>query len=147
MRIAGTTTLAAAPEALRAVLADPERLGELLPNVEGFAWEDAPGGAFAAVIRPALALGEIPVRTVWQPRAGDGALRYRVEGRTDEHRVAFDVVLDVSGATAGGGSLVAWELDLHVTGTLRSAGQRVLVPIVDRQVRTVLAAAGEEAAP
>lgn len=149
MRIAGTTTLAAAPDAVRAVLADPERLGELLPNVEGFVWEEAPGGAFSAVIRPALALGEIPVRTVWEPLDGDGdgGLRYRVEGRTDEHRVAFDVALAISGAAAGGGSLVAWELDLHVTGTLRSAGQRVLVPIVDRQVRTVLAAAGEEAAP
>jgi carbon monoxide dehydrogenase subunit G len=169
MNVAGSAVLDASPAMVRELLDDPERLSAVLPNVDAFGWTDGPAeGSFAVTIRPALALGEIPVRTVWQRLEGsDGALRYRIDGRTDEHRLAFDVVLRVSaadgaagaggaggaggggaaeGAGAGraagaGGASVAWSLDCHVTGTLRTAGQRVLVPIVDRQVRAVLSAA------
>lgn len=147
MNVAGSTTLAVAPDALRALLEDPERLSALLPGVDAFGWTDGPvEGSFAVTIRPALALGEIPVRTVWERRPGSGEeLRYRVEGRTDEQRVAFDVVLRLAAADdddgGGGGAHVSWSLDCRFTGTLRSAGQRVLVPIVDRQVRAVLSAA------
>jgi len=143
MRVASTASLAAAPAAVRAVVADPERLAETLPNVRLFAWEDEPGGPFSAEIRPALALGEIPVRTVWEPLGGD-PVRYRVEGRTDEHRVAFDVTLAVD-PDGDGGTVVDWSLDVHVTGTLRSAGQRVLTAIVAAQARAVLAAVEEAA--
>lgn len=150
MIVAGKLSLAAAPSALRAVLGDPERLSRALPNVDRFGWsEGAQEGTFAVTIRPALGLGEIPVRTVWRrldPAAADGPLRYRVEGRTDEQRVDLDVVVAVAAAEAGGASLVDWQLGVHVTGTLRAAGQRVIAPIVERQVRLVLEAAGEEAA-
>jgi len=149
MIVAGSVTLAAAPAALRAVLDDPERLSRVLPNVDRFGWTDGPvEGSFAVTIRPALALGEIPVRTVWHrvdPDAADGPLRYRVEGRTDEQRVDLDVVVAVAPAQEGGAT-VEWQLGVHVTGTLRAAGQRVVAPIVERQVRLVLEAAGEEAA-
>ncbi|HEY4281360.1 MAG TPA: SRPBCC family protein [Conexibacter sp.] len=147
MIVAGSTTLALTPARLRALLEDPEQLSAALPGVDGFTWSERPGeGPFEATIRPALALGEIPLRTVWERQSGaEDELRYRVEGRTDEHRVAFDVVLRITpaanGAAGEAAATVAWELDCHVTGTLRSAGQRVIAPIVDRQVRTVLAAA------
>ncbi|HST40218.1 MAG TPA: SRPBCC domain-containing protein [Conexibacter sp.] len=159
MIVSGSVALAAAPAAVRAVLEDPETLSRALPNVDRFGWSDGPAeGSFAVTIRPALALGEIPVRTVWQrldvasadggasgAASADGPLRYRVEGRTDEQRVDLDVLLEIApdGAAA---SLVSWQLGVHVTGTLRAAGQRVVAPIVERQVRLVLEAAGEEAA-
>ncbi len=150
MIVAGRVTLAVAPAALRAVLDDPERLSRALPNVDRFGWSDGPvEGSFAVTIRPALALGEIPVRTVWHrvdPDAADGPLRYRVEGRTDEQRVDLDVVVAVAPAQEGAAATVEWQLGVHVTGTLRAAGQRVVAPIVERQVALVLAAAGEEAA-
>lgn len=143
MRIESSVTMAAEPSAVRAVVADPERLAEALPNVSGFSWADEPGGPFEAEIRPALALGEIPVKTTWEPLAGD-PVRYRVEGRTDEHRVAFDVTLTLEPGDDGG-TIVDWSLDVHVTGTLRSAGQRVLTAIVAAQARVVLAAVEEAA--
>jgi carbon monoxide dehydrogenase subunit G len=141
MNVAGSVVLDASVADVRSLLEDPERLSALLPNVDAFGWTDGPAeGSFEVTIRPALALGEIPVRTVWRRVAASGdALKYRIDGRTDEHRVAFDVALKVG--EEAGGALVSWSLDCHVTGTLRSAGQRVLVPIVDRQVRAVLRAA------
>lgn len=161
MIVSGSVALAAAPAAVRAVLDDPERLSRALPNVDRFGWSDGPAaGSFAVTIRPALALGEIPVRTVWQrldvasadagassgAASADGPLRYRVEGRTDEQRVDLDVLLEIAPGDGAAASLVAWQLGVHVTGTLRAAGQRVIAPIVERQVRLVLEAAGEEAA-
>lgn len=160
MIVSGSVALAAAPAAVRAVLEDPETLSRALPNVDRFGWSDGPEeGSFAVTIRPALALGEIPVRTVWQrvdaaggdgdapgAASADGPLRYRVEGRTDEQRVDLDVLLEIAPGDDAAASLVSWQLGVHVTGTLRAAGQRVIAPIVERQVRLVLAAAGEEAA-
>jgi carbon monoxide dehydrogenase subunit G len=162
MIVSGSVALAAAPAAVRAILDDPETLSRALPNVDRFGWSDGPeDGSFAVTIRPALALGEIPVRTVWQrldvasadggasgAASADGPLRYRVEGRTDEQRVDLDVLLEIAPGDGGesGSSRVSWQLGVHVTGTLRAAGQRVVAPIVERQVRLVLEAAGEEAA-
>ncbi len=87
------------------------------------------------------------MRTVWRrlDPVADGSLRYRVEGRTDEQRVDLDVAVAIAEGD-GGAALVDWRLGVHVTGTLRAAGQRVIAPIVERQVRLVLEAAGEEAA-
>ncbi|MDW5597890.1 SRPBCC domain-containing protein [Conexibacter stalactiti] len=160
MIVSGSVALAAAPGAVRAVLEDPETLSRALPNVDRFGWSDGPAeGSFAVTIRPALALGEIPVRTVWQrlestgvadaasaEASADGPLRYRVEGRTDEQRVDLDVLLEIAPGDSAAASRVSWQLGVHVTGTLRAAGQRVIAPIVERQVRLVLEAAGEEAA-
>jgi len=146
MRVAGATELAVPAAALRTALGDPERLVAALPHVDALGWDAAEDGSFTATIRPAIALGEIPVRTRWTPvRAGDPAvLRYRVEGRTDEHALALDAIV---ATTAGDGvTMVTWAVELHLTGTLRSAGQRVLEAIVARQVQLVLEAAARQAA-
>lgn len=148
MTVSGSTTLPAPVDAVRAALADPERLSRALPNVEGFGYTDGPdggaGGSFAVTIRPATGLGEVPFRTVWRPleAASPDALRYRVEGRGDEQRFALDATVTlVADPGAAGATRAAWEIDCRFTGVLRAVGQRVLAPVVDRQVRDVLAAA------
>lgn len=153
MNVAGSTTLAAAPSAVRAALGDPERLARALPNVDAFGPTDGPddgaGGSFAVTIRPALALGEARFRTVWRRVAGEpeGTLRYRVEGRGDEHRFALDATVTLADDPANPGATHAqWRLDCHFTGVLATVGQRVLAPVVDRQVRDVLVAAAQAAA-
>ncbi|HEY8584736.1 MAG TPA: SRPBCC domain-containing protein [Capillimicrobium sp.] len=142
MIVEGSETLDADPQALVAVLGDPERLVEALPRADGFAWIDRPGGAFEATIRPAIALGEVPVRTRWQRGAGTGpgTVVYAVEGRTDEHAVALDVELAVR-TGADGGAVADWRAACRFTGTVNSVGQRVLAPVVAAQARLVLRAA------
>lgn len=146
MNVAGHADLAASVVEIRAILADPRRLAQALPGVDDFAWDDGPGGdAFSATLRPAIALGEIPFRTVWrQLAAAPGLLRFHVDGRSDEHRLTMDVRLSLQ--ARGAGSLAAWEIQCHFTGTMLAVGQRVLPAVVNHQTRLVLAAAERAAA-
>lgn len=145
MNVSGSVELAASRDALHAVLADPARLVELLPHVDALSFDaEAGGDAFSATIRPAIALGEIPFRTRWQRVANEpDLLRYHVEGRADEHWLGMD--LAVALRPRDGGTLVAWDAACRFTGTMRTAGQRVLPAIVGHQARLVLEAAGRAA--
>lgn len=158
MKAAGLISLPAAAYAVRAALADPERLARALPNVDAFGHDDGPDdgadGSFAVTIRPAIALGEARFRTVWRPLAPGGAapadaahvLRYRVEGRGDEHRFTLDATVTLAAdADAPGATRATWDVDGHFTGALAAVGQRVLAAVVDRQVRDVLVAAAAQA--
>lgn len=66
------------------------------------------------------------------------------EGRTNEHWVRLDAQVDLQGADAATEGI--WSVDVRVTGTLRSATQRVIEADVDAQVRAVLDAVGHLAA-
>jgi carbon monoxide dehydrogenase subunit G len=141
MIVRGTFSFPGPPASVATVLRDPRRLVDALPNVDAWAWDDHEDGIFTARIRPALALGEVPMHTRWTPLPMDGlGARYRVDGRTDEHRLALDVELRLR--PEGTGAAAEWTVDCRVTGTLRSAGQRVLQAVVAAQARMVLAAIG-----
>lgn len=145
MIVDGSTHLSAAPDDVLAVLADPSRLVPALPNVDEFAWEDREAGRFAAIVRPRLALGDVPFRTRWTVETPvERAVTFVVEGRGDEHRLAMTLRIDVAGD--GGGSRVTWAADYVVSGTMRAVGQRVLSPIVEAQARLALAAVDRQAA-
>jgi len=145
MIVRGRASLAAPRAEVMAVLSAPERLVTVLPNVDDFDWDAEADGSFAATIRPAIALGEVPFRTVWQPRqASDGLLRYRVEGRADEQWLGMDVELALRDDGAATGA--DWSIDLQLTGTMRTAGQRVMAAVVAAQVQTVLDAVARAAA-
>lgn len=145
MNVHGTALLEPAPSAVKAVLGEPERLVAALPNVDEFGWDTDEDGTFTATIRPAIALGEVPVATRWSALAAEElAARYRVEGRAGEHQIEFDVSLSLT--ADGDGTRVDWSLDYVVRGTMRSVGQRVLGAVIDAQARLVVDAVGREAA-
>lgn len=135
MRVAGSERLTVSRAALWAVLDDPERLAGALPGVDDLVRNE--DGSFEATIRPALALGEVPFRTVWR-RAGEGP-SYDVEGRSGEYVLALRADLRLVD-----GSL-AWEVDCGFTGAMGSVGQRTLEAIVRHQVALVLDAAQRQA--
>lgn len=146
MKVSGTALLPAAPDRVLAVARDPERFVGALPSVGELDWEAREDGSFAATIRPAIALGEVPIRTVWRPEEpGPGTLRFRVEGRTDEQLVRFEVELSLRDGDDGG-SAADWAVAFEVTGTMRSAGQRTIAAIVAAQAGEVLDAVGAAAA-
>jgi carbon monoxide dehydrogenase subunit G len=139
MRLAGSEPLTAPRAALWAVLEDPERLADALPGVDDLVRNE--DGSFEATLRPALALGEVPFRTLWR-RTGVAAgseLAYRVRGRSEEYELELRAALRLTDGT------VAWEVDCGFTGALRAVGQRVLEAIVRHQVELVLAGAQRQA--
>lgn len=140
MKVAGEVRMAASPERVLAVLGDPPRFVAALPNVGELDWEEREDGRLAATIRPATALGELPIRTVWEGRqVGSAGWHYLLEGRTEEHFVRMDAELDIRGQD-GGGSIAAWHARLVVTGALRSASQRTITAIVRAQAASVIRA-------
>jgi len=144
MRLAGTERLTASRAALWAVLEDPERLAAALPHVDDLVRHE--DGSFGATIRPALALGEVPFRTVWRRDGGVAgeALSYEVQGRSEEYRLDLHADLRLT-AEPDGATTLAWNLDCGFTGTMGAVGQRVLPAIVRHQVQLVLAAAARQA--
>jgi hypothetical protein len=146
MRVAGTAALEAPPERVLAVLRDPRRFVAALPNVEGLEFEPAEDGSFSARIRPAIALGEVPIDTTWRPRAlGAEALHYAMEGSTGEHRVELEATVELRDRDGGAHSCAEWAVEFEVTGTMRSVGQRTIAAIVAAQARQVLEAAAAQA--
>jgi carbon monoxide dehydrogenase subunit G len=146
--VSGSERLPVAAAELRAILREPKRLVEVLPNVDAFTWlEDEESGAFTATLRPALALGEVPIRTVWRPTAAEGdGISYAVEGRTDEHWIGLEVSVTLATEDGGDATVAGWRVASRFTGTLRAVGQRVLEPIVAQQARAVLEAAARAVA-
>lgn len=142
MIVDGSTRLAAAPDAVVAVLRDPARLAAALPNVDDFAGDG--DHAFTATIRPAIALGDVPFRTAWTiVEPAERAITFAIEGRGDEHRLEMTLRIDI--AADGDGSRVTWVVDYGVSGTMRAVGQRVVDAIVAAQARIALRAVGEQA--
>jgi carbon monoxide dehydrogenase subunit G len=144
---AGATTLPVAATRLIGVLRDPDTLAAALPNTDLAGTLPRADETFAVTIRPAIALGEIPIRTLWKPIAAEHAeeLRFRVDGRTDEHAVTLDVRVSATDSDDGG-CRATWEVRGVFTGTLGSVGQRVVSAIVEQQARLVLDAAARLAA-
>jgi len=144
MRVAGTAALDAPPAQVLAVLRDPRRFVAALPNVDELEFEPGGDGSFRARIRPAIALGEVPIETVWRPRAlGDDSLAYAMEGGTGEHRVELEATVALR--HRDGGSAAEWVVCFEVSGTMRSAGQRTIAAIVAAQAEAVLSAAATTA--
>ena len=145
MRVAGTAALDAPAAQVLAVLRDPRRFVAALPNVDELEFELGEDGSFRARIRPAIALGELPIETVWRPRAGGGeaagseGFAYAMEGGTGEHRVALEATVALR--EHAGGSEAEWSVEFEVSGTMRSAGQRTIAAIVGAQAEAVLQAA------
>ena len=165
MRVAGTAALDASPAQVLAVLRDPRRFVAALPNVDELEFEPGEDGSFRAKIRPAIALGEVPIETLWRPCAcgsdrvkpqgrvddlgdtgPDGqAVAYAMEGGTGEHQVELEATVALRDRE-GGGTVAEWTVAFEISGTMRSAGQRTIAAIVAAQAQQVLEAAGEVAA-
>lgn len=143
MRLAGTERFAVPHGVLWSMLEDPERLAEALPHVDDLVrLED---GGFEATIRPALALGEIPFRTIWRRDGGIAGetLSFDVEGRSDEYLLELHADLRLTGED--GATTLAWTVDCGFTGTMGAVGHRVLPAVVRHQVQLVLAGAARQA--
>lgn len=147
MRVAGTAELEAPSSEVLAVLREPRRFVAALPNVDELDFEPGEDGSFRATIRPAIALGELPIETTWRPRdLGAEALHYSMEGSTGEHRVGLEATIELRDRDGGAHCTAEWSAELEVTGTIRSAGQRTIAAIVAAQANQVLQAAATQAA-
>ena len=138
MRVEGTRTFAAPRETVWEVLNSPERMAKLMPGVEGFEVKDD---------RNWQAKVKIPL--------GLGGLRMTIDFHKVEERAPEFAQLNAKGngvgaimnmqtqfhlTEAGTGTSMRWEADVKIAGPVGAMGQRVLQPIVNQQVNSVLSA-------
>jgi carbon monoxide dehydrogenase subunit G len=147
MNVQGERQFDAARATVWAVLNDPALMAKSMPGVESFDVKDD---------RHWTANVKIPL--------GLGALRMAVSMEKTEERESEFAKMAIKGngvgaimnmdtsfhlADADAGTKMKWEADVHILGPVGSMGQRVLQPIVNQQVDSVLNALdkqGQEAA-
>jgi carbon monoxide dehydrogenase subunit G len=141
--VSGSYRAQVAPERLWDALSDPARLGEVMPDVGVVDVHDA--DSFSAYVRPSTNLGITPLNLDVRISEREGPARVRIvgDGRSGEHRVAFDMVLELAGEA--GGTDVTWQADVRASGILGSLTQRVLPMLLRDQVSGVLRTAESQA--
>jgi carbon monoxide dehydrogenase subunit G len=120
------------------VLNDPSRMAKTMPGVESFDIQDD---------RHWRAHVKIPL--------GPGSMKMSIDFEKTEAREPEFAKLHAKGngvgaimnmdtafhlSEADGGTHMKWEADVHILGPVASMGQRVLQPIVNQQVSSVLSA-------
>ena len=138
MKVSGERTFAASRATVWGVLNDPAQMAELMPGVESFDVQD--DRRWRANVKVPLGLGGLRMSINFE--------------KTDEREPEF-AALHAKGTGVGalmdlrtqfhlderdGATAMRWEADVRIAGPVGSMGQRVLQPIVNQQVQSVLAA-------
>jgi carbon monoxide dehydrogenase subunit G len=136
MKVEGTRVFEAPREQVWAVLMDPARLAGLLPGIQTFEIEDE--RHWSAKVKVPLGLGSLALGFKFEKTLEDppehAALSAKGKG------VGAVVSMETRFRLRGDGPHTAmdWHADIHVLGPVGSMGQRVLQPVVNQQVETVL---------
>ena len=139
MRVEGTRTFAAPRETVWEVLNSPERMAKLMPGVESFDVKD--DQHWRANVKIPLGLGGLRMTfdfTKLEERQPEYA-KLHAKGNGVGAIVSMDTAFDLAEAD-GGGTQMKWQADVKIAGPVGSMGQRVLQPIVNQQVNSVLSA-------
>jgi uncharacterized protein len=144
VKLQGERTFAARRELVWEVLNDPQQMAETMPGVESFDVQDDRN--WRANVKIPLGLGGLRLSINFEKmeeREPDFA-RLHAKGTGVGALMDMDTQFHLS--EAGGGTAMRWEADVRIAGPVGSMGQRVLQPIVNQQVKNVLAALEKQVA-
>jgi carbon monoxide dehydrogenase subunit G len=119
------------------VLNDPSRMAQSMPGVESFDVKD--DRHWTANVKIPLGLGALRMSVAMEkteerePEFAKMAIKGNGVGAVMNMQTSFHL------AEAGAATTMTWEADVHILGPVGSMGQRVLQPIVNQQVESVLA--------
>ena len=124
------------------VLNDPTAMAKTMPGVESFDVKD--DRHWTANVKIPLGLGGLKMTINMEKveeREPDFA-KLAVKGNGVGAIMNMETAFHLS--DAGGGANMKWEADVKIAGPVGSMGQRVLQPIVNQQVTSVLNALAEQ---
>lgn len=137
MKVDGTTTFAAPPEPVWEVLTRPESLAKLVPGVERLEVLDAEHWIAHVRIRVGpIAKLRVPVRCRLVERREPEFARLHAEGHGPGGGLVMDTSFHLVAADAT--TRMSWDADVQLTGRAASIGEKLLRPLVDRQVAKVM---------
>jgi carbon monoxide dehydrogenase subunit G len=138
VKVEGTRSFAAPRHTVWEVLNDPHRLAKTMPGVESFDVHD--DRHWQANVKIPLGLGGLRMSISFtkveerEPEFAKLAAKGNGVGAIMNMETAFHL------SEAGDGTDMRWEADVKIAGPVGSMGQRVLQPIVNQQVNSVLTA-------
>lgn len=138
MKVEGTRSFAAPRTTVWEVLNDPARMAKTMPGIESFEVEDE--RRWSAKVKIPLGLGALQMSIKFE-KTDERELEYaRLNAKGTGVGALMQMVTEFNLSEADGGTAMRWEADVRIAGPVGSMGQRVLQPIVNQQVKNVLAA-------
>ena len=138
MKVEGTRTFAAPRDTVWEVLNDPARMAKTMPGVESFDVQD--DTHWRANVKIPLGLGGLRMSIDFEKTEERRPEFARLAAKGNGVGAIMSMVTAFHLDDAGGGTQMKWEADVKIAGPVGSMGQRVLQPIVNQQVNSVLAA-------
>ena len=138
MKLEGTKELAAPRATVWAVLNDPEQMASLMPGVEGFEVRDERN--WSAKVKVPLGLGGLRLTVDFEKLEEREPEYASLKAKGNGVGAIMNMTTQFNLSGEGDRTQMAWEADVRIAGPVGSMGQRVLQPIVNQQVKNVLAA-------
>jgi uncharacterized protein len=138
VKVEGTQSFSAPREVVWGVLNDPAQMAKTLPNVESFDVQD--DRHWRANVAVPLGLGSLKMSINFdktEERPPEYA-RLKAKGTGVGALLSMETQFEL--AEADGGTDMRWQADVQIAGPVGAMGQRVIQPIVNQQVKQVLAA-------
>ena len=139
MKIEGTKSFEAPRDVVWGVLNDPAQMAQTMPNVESFDVQDE--RRWKANVAVPLGLGSLKMSIAFdktEERPPEYA-RLKAKGQGVGALLSMETQFELASAPAGGTEM-RWQADVQIAGPVGAMGQRVIQPIVNQQVKQVLAA-------
>jgi carbon monoxide dehydrogenase subunit G len=138
MKVEGTTSFNAPRQVVWNVLNDPEQMAQTMPNVKSFSVQD--DRHWSADVAVPLGLGSLKMSIEFdktEERPPEYAM-LKAKGTGVGALLSMETQFELSDGASG--TDMKWQADVSIAGPVGAMGQRVIQPIVNQQVKQVLAA-------
>lgn len=138
MKVEGTRSYAASRERVWEILNDPAEMAGLMPGVESF--EIVDDTHWQAKVKVPLGLGSMRMSIDFEKTESKAPEHARLSAKGKGVGAIMSMETQFHLSEEGEGTSMRWEADVRILGQVASMGQRVVQPIVNQQVETVLGA-------
>jgi carbon monoxide dehydrogenase subunit G len=138
VKLEGTKELGASRQVVWGVLNDPEQMAGLMPGVEGFEVKD--DRHWTAKVKVPLGLGGLRLTVDFEKLEEREPDYASLKAKGNGVGAIMNMTTNFHLSGEGEQTSMKWEADVRIAGPVGSMGQRVLQPIVNQQVKNVLAA-------
>ena len=142
MKVEGTRSFQARRETVWAVMNDPGAMAKTMPGVESFDVQD--DRHWSAKVKIPLGLGGLKMSINFEKLEEREPEYARMHAKGTGVGALMNLETQFHLAETGASTEMRWEADVRIAGPVGSMGQRVLQPIVNQQVKNVLAALEEQ---
>jgi hypothetical protein len=138
MKVEGTKSFAAPRDVVWSVLNDPAQMAQTMPNVQSFEVEDE--RHWKANVAVPLGLGSLKMAIAFDKTEERPPEYAKLQAKGTGVGALLSMETQFELAEAPEGTSMKWAADVQIAGPVGAMGQRVIQPIVNSQVKQVLAA-------